>query len=67
MLLKHSLVQSVWRLDPSVPNPTWQYVTGSNATGGSTASQPAARYWHSCDAAANTGAYCANGGMFCSK
>lgn len=59
------IVQSIWKLNPAADTPTWIYVTGSNATGGSTPGHPSARDWFACDGAPNSGAYCHGGYSGC--
>jgi hypothetical protein len=62
-LITNFLDQSVWKLNPTVVSPTWEFFEGSNATGvdGMIEGQPSPRRLHSCDAAPSSGGYCFGG------
>jgi hypothetical protein len=61
VLIFYFVVQTVWKLDPTVQQPTWTYVSGSNVTDTHLQNQPNARSDHSCDAAPSAGSYCYGG------
>lgn len=57
------LDQSVWKLDTTIANPKWTFVTGSNSTSANAVinGHPVPSYGVGCDAAKNSGAYCFGG------